>query len=241
MQTELTSQQKKLLLRLAKVADGGELAVIEEINTLEERIDELTITQKGDKGDKPVAGVDYPIPENGKDYVLTEKDKEEIALKVEIPVIEKVVEKTETIIKEQPIVTEITKEVAVADTGKQIVDKINDLPIEPDYQIAVEHIKGLEKLVKELQGSIGGGKSLVGRIGDRIKIDDLTARCDGVTITFELEAEPKSQNKILVWGTQFPIILRPNVDFTIAGKFLTLTSEVSAPQSGQTLLVQYTF
>ena len=54
-------------------------------------------------GPKPIAGVDYPIPENGKDYVLTADDKKEIASKIKVPIVEKVIEKIE-VIKEQPIV-----------------------------------------------------------------------------------------------------------------------------------------
>jgi hypothetical protein len=237
MTIDLTQQEKNKLLRLARIADNGELAIVDEINNLEDRLNEIIVTHRGEKGDKGDKG---DKGEKGDSYILTRLDKDEIAKKVKVPIVEKVIEKTERVVEKQPIVTEVVKEVAITDDGEKIVTKINQLPINPAYQIAVEHIKGLESLIKELQGSMGG-KSLIGRIGDRIKIDDLTTKCDGVTKVFELEAEPKSTNKILVWGTQFPVILRPNTDFTVSGKFLTLSADISAPQSGQTLLIQYTF
>lgn len=101
--------------------------------------------KKGDKGDKgneltqeELVNLMYPlIPEqitkelktNG--YPLTDKDKKEIASKVKVPVVEKVIEK---ITVEQPIIKTEVKEVAIYETGDQIVGKINgsELFIEQD-------------------------------------------------------------------------------------------------------------
>lgn len=117
----------------------------EKIEQVSERIAEkMAIIQKGDPGDKPVAGIDYPIPENGNDYILTESDKVEIAKKIQVPIIksEKIIERTETI-KEQPIVTEITKievkEVAVGDTPDQVIEKVNTSSL----LIKKERVEGL--------------------------------------------------------------------------------------------------
>jgi hypothetical protein len=71
--------------------------------------------------------------EPGKDYILTEEDLDAIAKQIEVPVVEKVIEKTETI-HEQPIV----KEVAVGDTPEIIADKLNTL----EGVIDVSVIKG---------------------------------------------------------------------------------------------------
>ena len=49
-----------------------------------------------------------PPPLKGDSYVLTEDDKQVIAKSIKVPIVEKVIEKTE--IREVPIVTEITKE-----------------------------------------------------------------------------------------------------------------------------------
>jgi len=87
--------------------------------------------------------------EDGKDYILTPKDKEEIASKITVPVVEKVIEKTE-VIKEQPIVkTEIVKETTIKEdlAGEAIVSKINDLPLTDDKKIDASHIKNLTKTI----------------------------------------------------------------------------------------------
>jgi hypothetical protein len=84
--------------------------------------------------------------EDGKDYVLTPKDKEEIASKITVPVVEKVVERTE-VIKEIPIVTENVVEKITEDIkGEEIVKRINELPLEENKKIDASHIKNLPKM-----------------------------------------------------------------------------------------------
>ena len=150
------------------------------LQTEKERVDELTRIknelaniqlEKGEDGHTPTkeeltALIKPLIPkvkdgEDGEDYILTQKDKREIASQIKVPIVEKeikIIEKTE-IIKEQPIITNEIKEVAFSDNGEMIVYKINELPIELEYQIEKEHIKGLEeydeisKLAKQPKGS----------------------------------------------------------------------------------------
>jgi hypothetical protein len=50
----------------------------------------------------PIKGVHYSDGENGKDYILTSKDKREIASVIEVPIVEKIVEKTEVIKEVMP-------------------------------------------------------------------------------------------------------------------------------------------
>lgn len=57
---------------------------------------------------------------NGEDYILTEQDKRDIAKSIDVPIVEKT-----TIIKEQPVVTENIREVAIPETPDQIIDKVN--------------------------------------------------------------------------------------------------------------------
>ncbi len=89
--------------------------------------------------------------ENGKDYVLTEDDKKEIASLVakfiKVPIVEKIIEKVE-VIKEQPIVTEIVKEVALKDTSIEIRDKLETL--KGDERLDIEAIKGVGNFQKEI-------------------------------------------------------------------------------------------
>ncbi len=115
------------------------------------------ITIKGQKGDDGKDPTDehllelitplIPDPIKGDDYILTEKDKKEIASKITVPVVEKIIEKTE-VIKEQPI--EIIKEVAVADTPDEIVNKVNS----SEKLITKDKIEGLadiERIAKNNQ------------------------------------------------------------------------------------------
>lgn len=100
---------------------------------------------------------------DGKDYVLTDKDKKDIAGSITVPMVDRVIEKTE-VIKEQPIVTNNIVEVAKHDTGSGIVEKINDLPIDDESQkIDAKHIKNFP----ESHNYIGGG-----RITSLTQVDD---------------------------------------------------------------------
>lgn len=208
-----------------------------QLETINKKIAEIKEEKKGDKGDKPVAGIDYPIPQDGKDYILTNRDKKEIAAKIKVPVVEKVIEKTE-VIKEQPIITNEIKEVAVSDTGQEIVKKINNLPTnEDDYLIEVEHIKGLKKAVEkwgrsETHITSGGGKG-------RIKPYDISSQLNGVTKTFNL---PANWTVVSVVSGSFPNAFRPIIDYTFTPTSITFTSEITAGTtlaSGQTVIVIY--
>jgi hypothetical protein len=116
--------------------------------------------EKGDKGDIPSSDdlleiIKPLIPEpikgkDGKDYTLTEKDKKDIASKINVPIVEKV-------IIEKPTVTNEIKEVAVYETGEEIVDKINGLTITPENQIDATHIKNLPEFIEKSPIPNGGG------------------------------------------------------------------------------------
>ena len=65
---------------------------------------------------------------------------------------------------------------------------------------------------------------------------DLTSSVNGVATTFIL---PNDTVKVLgVWSTQFPVTFRKDVDWTFAGRTLTLVqNQVGIPAAGQTLWV----
>ena len=120
-----------------------------------------TISLKGDKGDKPtkkeITALIEPllpsdtkltklikplIPEpikgdKGEDYVLTAKDKKEIAKGIKVPVVEKVIEKFTTI--EKPITIDKTKteikEVAKYEDADTIAEKLNTLTKKIDFKV----------------------------------------------------------------------------------------------------------
>lgn len=70
-------------------------------------------------------------------------------------------------------------------------------------------------------------------------VDDFSTLTDGSNKQFYLSKQPRSLNTIKIWGSDFPYILRANVDFTVVGKLVTLTSEVDAPSSGSNLIAEY--
>lgn len=154
----LTPQQKNKLQKLAKVVDKGSIAVVEHLFSVEEKIDglenkipdlEKVITaikgkdgKNGENG-KDGKGTSGRDGENGKDYILTEKDKKEIAKSISIPVVKQIVE-TKTIIREQPIVREtIVKEAIPLHTSPEEVRDLLELLFE-DERLDAKSIKNLE-------------------------------------------------------------------------------------------------
>jgi hypothetical protein len=161
---ELSEKQIRRLRKIAKVLDEGDIAVAELILDLEEKIEQeipaitnLITRMKGEDGKTPtreeLLDIIRPlIPQvrdgkdgkDGKDYILTNLDKKQIAKEIQIPVVEKVIEKTE-VIRETPIITEITKEVENKDNGEQIITKINE---DETSLIKKEKIEGLDETFK---------------------------------------------------------------------------------------------
>lgn len=97
------------------------------------------------------------IAKNGNDYFLTEKDRQQIASKIKIPVVEKIIEK---ITVEQPII----KEVAIGDTPDEVVEKVNTA----SKKIKAERIEGMTRMMREVanygsnpQGQSTGGANQI--------------------------------------------------------------------------------
>lgn len=82
----------------------------------------------------PVKGVDYF---DGEDYVLTKEDKDEIVKSIDVPIVEKIIEKTETII-EKPITIDktktVVKEVAKYEEAEVIAEKLSRLSRAIDFK-----------------------------------------------------------------------------------------------------------
>ncbi len=114
---------------------------------------------KGDKGDN---------------YILTQKDKEEIASTIKVPIVEKIIEiqKTE-IIKEIPIVKENIVQVALKDTPEETRDKLETLKDED--RLDASAIKNLPKAVKDIShvGGFGGIKEVVAGTGITVNNSNL--------------------------------------------------------------------
>lgn len=70
-------------------------------------------------------------------------------------------------------------------------------------------------------------------------VERFTHLTNGSRKVFYLSRAPLKTDTIKVWGTDFPIILDPAVDFTVEDKTLTLSDQIQAPSSGATLIIEY--
>jgi len=124
----------------------------------------------------------------------------------------------------------------ILDNPFQIANKLETLKDETRLKISA--IDKLQEELDELKNRpTGGGGTRKVVYTKRI---NLSAQCNGTLKEFLM---PKDTLSVIgVWGTQFPITF-DEADFTFEGRTLTLTSEVGAPQTGQTLfaLIQTNF
>ena len=131
--------------------------------------------------------------------------------------------------KKDEIISEILEK------GDKIIKAINS--DESENLIKREKVEGLNEELTAIR-NLPRGAMGVRRIFQP-KRDDFSALTDGSTKIFYLSKAPIEDNIIMVFGTDFPTILRPTIDFTIANKTLTLTDAVPAPNAGATLIVTY--
>lgn len=113
--------------------------------------------------------------------------------------------------------------------------------LQEDERLDQSSIKGLDELKKELKEEIQAVRGMKASIGigglvNTVRYEDLTSQCDGANKTFQV---PLHRKAIMLTGTQFPLIYRPVTDYITANHTLTLTSEVAAPDAGQTLIFQF--
>ncbi len=241
---EKTQKKEEEIINLAKSGgNDASLFLLDKIYELKDELEE--ISKKVDEGpeieiDEQVEKIAFKVARNlvdiekgdkGDSYILTEDDKTEIASKVTVPVVEKVIEKTEKVIVEQPIEinkTEIVKEtveVAKYETGEEIAKKINDLPIEDGYLIDKSHIKGINKIEKDIIDLKNKpNASVIGR--DVFKDIDLSSQLDGSTKTFNIMAVWNILNVSL---SSYPYgALRKGIDYTWTPTSITFTDEIDA-------------
>jgi len=184
---ELTPQQLKKINRLDKFIADKDLATVEEFSNLEDKVDAIaekvdtiaestasSIAQVSEELKKKLSEelvyeideqkiVDsvlakVPPPKNGENYVLTDKDKKDIAKSIDVPVVEKVIEKT--VVKE-PTYTRVENFVENKDTGEQIIDKIN--VDESPKLIKRDKVEGLDLELNRLDNTtrvIGANRNL---------------------------------------------------------------------------------
>lgn len=195
---------------------------INEIKNTVPDLDKVLASIKGKDGNNSV--VPGPKGEDGNDYILTESDKKEIAGKVKIPIVEKIVEKIE-VIKEQPMITNEIKEVAIAEKPEIIRNKLETL--KGKERLAITAIDGLEEKIKAIPErpttTIFGGR--------QARYEKFSFAGNGSTTIFTLPHVPAGKG-LALWAYYQGQWLQPGVHFTISNLILTTTF---IPESGTTL------
>jgi hypothetical protein len=178
---------QKRLEKLAKWADNQDLATLENLIELDEKLDS-TVQSLEKKIDEVKESIDESLKKKLDEELVYEIDEDKIVgsvlSKVVIPepikgdkgdkgdtiTVEKVIEKVE-VIRETPIVTENIVEKAMYENGEQIVVKINELSTDnEDVKIDAVHIKNLpQNEIEELYNRTQVLNQLIG--GLRISIN----------------------------------------------------------------------
>lgn len=147
--------------------------------------------------------------EEPKGYTLTEEDKQAIAAQVVVPIVEKIIEKTD-VVHEQPIVTEVVKEVAVADDAEKIAEKLNTT--EESVQISV--IRGLQKELASIKREVarkdkGGGGGGMGQV--QHESTDVSSATTQVTTIYKIAGNGYAimgayyQGQLIMRGTHYTV------------------------------------
>jgi hypothetical protein len=150
-------------------------------------------------GPKPIAGIDYPIPRDGRDGL-----------------------NGETIVGP----TGKDGKNGSPDTGVEIVDKVNELPIETDFQIAVEHIKGLDK--KELLLTDSIINRAIGIVDQRTsfliqKVSNLKTQVDNLPTTSGVSIQTPT-GVVNGSNTVFTFSTAPSIIVVDGGRMMQATS-----------------
>lgn len=223
-------------------------------------------TVKGDPGDKPIKGIDYWTPQeldqviklilkeatpkkgvdytdgaNGSDYVLTKNDKREIAGLISVPVVEKVIEKTETIKEVLPksIDVSMVKGAISKKDFESTSKKIEDGMARVDGRIKLIdqrwHGGGLSQVSHDATlsgtGSPSSPLSVVGG-GFAGSQEKSTTVPNGSLTTFAFTHTPK----VLFWNGAFQTLTD---DYTVAGNTITFTGSAGTPLTGDKIVNLY--
>lgn len=190
-----------------------------------------------------VNGIDGLDGRNGENYVLTEQDKKEIAASIAVPIVEKVIEKTETVVRitpgetvrevihETPIVTEIVREVAQKDTPEEIITKINTTK----DAIPMSVIQGLEEKIRFLERTAREKKTGGGGMGTP---QHETFSVSSVTTTITTRYPIAFQGYGIMTANYQGGFITRGVHYTVGGDRKTLTLLFS-PQDGTSIDIIY--
>lgn len=275
-----TLEQLKTAEKLATLHNDPKLAIFDELQGISDTLKEIAtkeipdmpsfpkeisvglkgvsvVTIKGDKGDKPVLGEDYPIPKDGytpvkgKDY-FTDKEIAQIT-KNATPVKGKDyrdgIDGITPVIDTDSIALEASK-LALNEIKPSIptIDDIeNDLPklgtqirdalelLQDDERLDVSAIKGLTELIKKLtpeqKQTVVGGAPRTRFMDDETP----TGAINSVNTVFYTSGYPlDSSLKVYVNGQR----MRVTEDYTLSNKTITF---VTAPPTTSIILCDYRY
>ncbi len=177
---------------------------------------------------------------DGKDYVITAKDREDIAKSITIPVVEKIVEKTtETVIREVPTVT--VNEVPNKDTAEDIRNKLELFiggPEEDKLKIeAIGNLRDeLEKRINTAGTRVGWGAHPLTVQGSGITVDKntrfinftgatVTRSPSGVVTVAVVGGSSSSGTSVLKFAIPTGTVNGVNTSFTITGQVVVAGSD----------------
>lgn len=208
------------------------------VDVLNDKLKNITL-KKGDPG------------KDGEDYILTEEDKKEIAASITVPVVEKIVEKVETI-REIPQVTETIvkeiKEVEVFDEKKlpQYAVYYRDaLELLPEGEkLRIEAIENLRKELDEIRAlrSVGKGGAVTDKavqfaLMRSIQAVTPTGTIDGANTDFEV---PSTIHAVLSFELNSRVVALG--EYSIIGgarKTIRFDTAPSASYSGKSFVITY--
>jgi len=99
---------------------------------------------------------------------------------------------------------------------------------------AVDNLKKEMEKIKDILANIPRGRAMGRAKVPIVRAQNLTSQVDGVVNTFTLA--PDTTEVLGVFSSQFPINFNAGIDWTFAGRTLTLvTAQVGVPAAGQTL------
>jgi len=108
--------------------------------------------------------------------------------------------------------------------------------LQGDERLDASAIKGLKDYDKDIT-ELKARRVQTPAKAYMIHVKDVSSQCDGANKTFTVGGTHFGING--VFGTQHPIIYRPIIDYTITRTGIALTDAVAAPESGQSLVIQY--
>lgn len=125
-------------------------------------------------------------------------------------------------------VTDIAAFGAAARDGLEILQGEN--------RLKADAISGLDEKLTELR-TLASQRIQTPAKAYMVYTKDASAQCNGVTTQFTVGGTHRGI--VGVFSTEFPQIYRPVIDYTETSTGILLTSQVSAPQTGQSLIIQF--